>query len=130
MSDGPVVLDASALLAFLQGEVDDDEVPLAGAVLNAVNFAEVVQRSVAQGAETETLLDELLLLGLEVAPFTPEEGLAAGRLATRPGAAALPFGARACLASAEMRGGTAVTANGAWAELRLGVAVRVVGRAA
>ncbi|MDZ7800564.1 MAG: PIN domain-containing protein [Trueperaceae bacterium] len=127
MIRGPVVLDASALMAFLQGEVDDDEVPLAGAVLNSVNFAEVVRRSVAQGAETETLLDELLLLGLEVAPFTPDEGAAAGRLAERAGGAALPFGARACLASAEVRGGTAVTTNRAWANLDLGVPVRVVG---
>lgn len=121
------MLDASALLAFLQGEVDDDALDLEGAVLNAVNLAEVVRSSMSQGAETETLLEELLVLGLEVAPFGPEEGLVAGRLAARLQRSGLPFGALACLATARVRRGVAVTTAAEWEELETGVAVRVVG---
>lgn len=127
MNDGPQVLDASALLAFLQGEIDDDAIDLDRAVLNTVNLAEVVRRSALRGDETETLLEELLLLGLEVAPFGADEGLAAGRLASRLQGSGLAFGALACLATAKVRRGTAVTTDRRWAGLGVDVPVAVVG---
>ena len=40
------VLDASALLAFLQNEPGAEGVALETSLINAVNFAEVVQKTV------------------------------------------------------------------------------------
>ena len=55
-----VVLDASALLAYLQGEPGEASVDkiLAESVISSVNWAEVVQKSLAAGVESEGMLDD------------------------------------------------------------------------
>ncbi len=55
------VTDASAVLALLQREPGAENVSLDGAVMNSVNFAEVVQKSVARERPVDTLLQELTL---------------------------------------------------------------------
>ncbi len=120
------MLDASALLALLQEEPGGESVKLGGSVINSVNFAEVVQKSLAKGKPVQRLLGELRLLGLEVAPFTPEEGVMAAELYNHTRAAGLSLGDRACLATARSRNGVAVTADRAWDSPDHGVAVRVI----
>ena len=120
------VLDASALLALLQDEPGGESVRLESSVMNSVNFAEVVQQSVQRGAPVDSLLEELQLLGLEATPFTPEEGQLAGALYPKTRSAGLSLGDRACLATAQMLGVAAVTADRAWTGLELGVEVRVI----
>lgn len=126
MNGAPEVLDASALLALLQKEPGAENVRLEGSVINSVNFAEVVQKSIAKGKPVRGLLAELRLLGLEVIPFTPEEGLLAGELYLETRGSGLSLADRACLATAQLRGGTAVTADRAWEKVQHGVSVRVI----
>ena len=77
-----VVLDASALLAYLKGEPGGDRVDgvLAESVMSSVNWAEVIQKSIAAGVNVDGMLDDLQALGLVVEPFMPEDGEMAGRL--------------------------------------------------
>lgn len=118
------VLDASAVLALLQREPGAEQVDLVGSVMNSVNFAEVVQKSVERGRPVDTLLQELTLLGLILRPFSLEEAQLAGELiaVTRP--YGLSLADRACLATAKHLGCVAVTADRNWAVPEHGVKVR------
>lgn len=120
------VLDASAVLALLQREPGSEGVGLAGSVMNSVNYAEVVQKSVERGRAVDTLLQELTLLGLDVRPFSPQEAQLAGELiaVTRP--YGLSLADRACLATAKHLGCTAVTADRNWTVSEHGVPVRSI----
>ena len=121
------VLDGSALLALLQREPGAENVSLQGAVMNSVNFAEVVQKTAQRGKPTGTLLSELTLLGLLVTPFSPNEGIVAGELYLKTQKQRLSLGDRACLATALSLGATAVTADRNWQSAEHGVQVRVIG---
>ncbi len=67
-----VVVDASALLAFVYGEpgaqVVADHLD-AEAMVSAVNWSEVVQKVAVKGADPEQLGEWVLALGLRVEPF-------------------------------------------------------------
>lgn len=120
------VLDASAVLALLQREPGGENVSLPGAVMNSVNFAEVVQLTGQRGKSTQTLLPELTLLGLSVTPFSPAEGLVAGELHVKTAERGLSLGDRACLATALVLGRVAVTADRNWQHAEHGAQVRVI----
>ena len=126
MSAGFVV-DASALLAMLQGEPGADAVAmiLATSVVSAVNWSEVMQKARSHGVDVADLEEELTHLGVEFAAFTTADADAAADLWHR-GARSLALADRACLATARVRGLPVVTADQAWAALDLGIAVRVI----
>lgn len=120
------VLDASALLAFLQDEPGTANVELANSLMNAVNFSEVVQKTVQHGVNADGLLSDLQLLGLTVTPFSPEEAALAGLLWPLTRAYGLSLGDRACLASGRLYGLAVVTAERVWSEIQHGSVVRVI----
>lgn len=125
MNNGEV-MDASAVLALLQREPGADNVQLAGAVMNSVNFAEVVQKSVERDRPVDSLLNELTLLGLRVTSFSAEEARLAGELvrATKP--YGLSLADRACLATARHLDRVAITADRLWTEIPHGANVRSI----
>lgn len=61
-----VVLDASALLAYLRAEPGSEAVDgvLGAALITSVNWAEVLQKFLSAGVEVEGLRQELQALGL------------------------------------------------------------------
>jgi len=122
----PEVLDASALLALLQREPGGEAVELSGAVMNSVNFAEVVQKSVVRRRPVDTLLQELALLGLSITPFSPQEAQLAGELYLKTKSHGLSLADRACLATAQLLGAVAVTADRHWLEVPHDVQVRSI----
>lgn len=126
MSAGLEVLDASALLAWLQDEPGMDEVTLEGAVINSVNWSEVVQKAEQNGVAMVGIREELGALGLDLRGFSLEEGQEAAELYPLTKAYGLSLGDRACLATASVLSGTAVTAEGVWAKAEHGVQVRVI----
>lgn len=109
------MLDASAILAFLQQEKGASVVEkalLAGAVCGAANWSEVAQKVRARHRDWD--LARALLLGydLELVPVTVELAeLAADRWATTP---ALSLGDRLCLALGEVLDRPVLTADRAW----------------
>ena len=126
MSDGFLV-DASALLAMLQGEPAADAVAmiLANAVVSTVNWSEVLQKARSHGVDVTGLEQELTHLGVTFAAFTTAEASVAADLWHR-GARSLALADRACLATARVRGLPVVTADRAWAALDLDIEVQVI----
>ena len=94
------VLDASALLAMLHGELGADNVERAvsHAAISAVNWSEVVQKSLARRVDTAGMRTELEALGLRIIPFTADHAERAASLWSHTERAGLSLGDRACLA--------------------------------
>jgi ribonuclease VapC len=123
-----VVLDASAILALLAEEPGADEVEafLDGGAMSAVNLAEVLQKSIQHGVDTEGLEYDLQGLGVEVFPFDIAQARATAELWERSPRGGLSLGDRACLALAGGLGAVAVTTDRRWSSLDLDVQIRVV----
>lgn len=121
------VLDASALLALLQGEPGSEVVEslLETAVVSSVNWSEVAQKSLAQGVEVAGLREDLTALGLTLASFTTRDAESAASLRERTKDLGLSLADRACLALAGRLGAEALTTDRAWAEVS-SVPVRVI----
>jgi ribonuclease VapC len=120
------VLDASALLALLFGEVGFEAVPLEGSAVSAVNWSEVVQVAVRREADVVGLGDAIAAEGAVVVPFTADHAASAAALWPRTRAAGLSLADRACLALAGTFGVPALTTDRAWRAVDTGVAVVVV----
>lgn len=123
------VLDASALLALLQGEPGAEVVKtlLEDAVVSSVNWSEVAQKSLDRGVKLDGLRGDLETLGMIVAPFTAEEAEATARLRGSTSALGLSLSDRACLSLSRRLGVPALTTDRAWLELGVETApVRVI----
>lgn len=123
-----VVLDASALLSFLQSEPGDNqvEVMLPEAVICSVNWSEVVQKSVAAGVDVDGMREDLEALGLKILPFSAEEAELAGRLWQQTKQAGLSLGDRACLSTGIRMNVNVLTADQIWTTLNLPVVVQSI----
>ncbi len=129
-----VVLDASALLAYLNQEAGAEAVAaqmVGGDFISAVNLAEVYSKVAEWGQDVHLLEQALMrqgLLGgvLEVAPFGPEDVLRVAALRPLTKTQGLSLGDRVCLALAQRLGLPAITTDSAWNNLDAGVEVRVV----
>lgn len=110
------VLDASALLAFLQGEdgaaVVETQLERADATCGAANWSEVAQKVRSAGRDWSLARALLLSYGLRIEPVTIDDGETAA-MRWRPGEG-LSLADRLCLALAERLGATAWTADTAW----------------
>ena len=123
-----VVFDSSALLAITFSE-DGATVArraMGGAVMSAVNVAEVITRLIDRGASPEQARRVLSRFGLTIRPFDESLALAAGSLRAATRYLRLSLGDRACLALAIRERAQVVTADRAWASLDLGLDVQVI----
>jgi PIN domain nuclease of toxin-antitoxin system len=122
------VLDASAVLAYLQGETGHDSVAglLDQAVMSSVNAAEVVGLLAARGA-TRVQAERLIrAIQIPMVGFGAEHVLSTGMLRAATKDLGLSLGDRACLATAELLGATVVTADRAWADLKLRIPIQLI----
>ena len=121
-----VVLDASAMLAFLNGEPGGEVVDgyLGGAAASAVNVAEVGARLSDLGASLAEVQRAIALMAMEIVAFDAEQAYAAAGI--RSATHVLSLGDRACVQLAARRGLPAVTADRAWAELEVDVDVKLI----
>jgi len=114
------VLDASALLALLHREPGADQVAAAlgqGAVIGAVNLAEVVSRLTDGGMPETRVRSRLDALDLSIATYDEELALRTGFLRPQTRAHGLSLGDRACVALAQRLDATALTADSRWRQL-------------
>lgn len=114
------VLDASALLAFLQGEtgapVVEARLQEPGVRCGAANWSEVAQKVRSAGRDWSLARALLLSYGLQVESVTIEDAeTAALRWKSGEG---LSLADRLCLALADRVGSTAWTADTAWGSAR------------
>lgn len=123
-----VVLDASALLALLNGEdgarLVATELPVS--VISAVNYSEVVGKLADAGMPETKIRNALEGLHLEIVPFDYEQALESGLLRPATRALGLSPGDHGCLSLARRLGLAVLTADGAWKDLSLGVEVRLI----
>ena len=108
------MLDASALLAYLQGEDGGGvvEAVLEQSAMSTVNLAEVLTVALhKRGEAPATLRPQLLALGIRAFDFTAEDSQAAGELWPATKAQGLALGDRACLALGRRLGAKVVTAE-------------------
>lgn len=122
------VLDASALLAFLQDEPGSGAVEevLAEAGISAVNWSEVIQKSIAAEVDVTGLRADFEALGLVVHDFTPEQAEAAGNLWAATKRFGLSLGDRACMSLGMALKLPVMTTDKAWKRVKLPVRVHVV----
>lgn len=123
-----VVLDASALLAFLQNEQGHEqvEIVLPEAVISSVNWAEVMQKSIAAGVDIEGLREDLEALGLTILPFTAEEAEISARLWQQTRQTGLSLGDRACLSLGIRLETRVMTADQIWTKMRFSIIVHSI----
>ena len=88
-----------------------------------MNWSEVLQKARQNGVAVEGVREEFEALGLKLRAFGLEEAERAAELYAATKAQGLSLGDRACLATALVSGGVAVTAERAWSKLE-GVRVR------
>jgi PIN domain nuclease of toxin-antitoxin system len=122
------VIDASALLALLNDEPGAAVVrrAIGRSAISAVNLAEVIGKIELAGMPHGDAVAYVGGLRLDVVPFDRDLAYRAGRLRPATRAAGLGLGDCACLALAEKRRATALTADRAWSGLDLGIKVRPI----
>ena len=116
-----MVLDASALLAYLQRETGADLVKaaLGEALISTVNWTEVVQKAAATADQIEALREDIQSLGLVIQPFSTAQAEIAGRLRQSTAALGLSLADRACLALGIDTQSLVYTADRIWREIAL-----------
>jgi PIN domain nuclease of toxin-antitoxin system len=123
-----IVLDASALLAFLFREPGHETVAgeIGSACISAVNLAETLGRFARDGHDPEPVARRLSASPLEIIPFSPSQALLCARLLPLARALGLSLGDHACLALAMERELAAMTADVVWNEPDAGVDVILI----
>ena len=123
-----IVLDASALLAFLFREDGHHQVAqmLGEACISTVNLAEVIGRFVRDGHRGDQVLKRLVASPLEVIPFSAKHAGLSADLIPKARPLGLSLGDRACLALAQERNIPAWTADRSWSALDAGIAIKLI----
>lgn len=126
------VLDASAIIAFLQGEPGDEvvrQVLQSGqCVVSAANQAEVIAKSLDRGASPEAIKTILAELAYTVVDIKAEDGMQAGWMRAQTRNIGLSLGDRLCLAVAQRLKATLLTADRPWLAMAepLGIDIRCI----
>jgi ribonuclease VapC len=124
-----IVLDASALLAVLNGEPGSDKLTpelLSTAASSTVNLAEVQSKLVDRGLSPGTAWAAALSPVGEAIPFTTEHAKAAGSMISKTRSFTLSLGDRACLALGLALDAPVYTADRSWKNLKLGLRIHVI----
>ncbi|MFL6804278.1 MAG: type II toxin-antitoxin system VapC family toxin [Xanthobacteraceae bacterium] len=122
------VLDASAVLAYINGEPGAEIVaPVIGdALVSAVNLAEIVTKLVARTGSLALARTTLGIATFDVIDFDRALAERAGEFVSSARPEGLSLGDRACLALAERQGLPVLTADRAWASLKVGIDIRPI----
>jgi ribonuclease VapC len=123
-----VVLDSSALLAFVQGEPGGEIVAavVGDALMSSVNHAEVVTKLVERTGSLDVARVALGMANVDVVDFDRPQAEQAGLLVKQTRSRGLSLGDRACLALAAREAAPVLTADRIWATLKLDIEVRLI----
>ena len=124
-----VVLDASAILAVVNGEAGQEKLTpevLAAALCSTVNLAEVQAKLVSRGWSPDDAWEDATSPIRAAVPFSEEHARVAGSLVVLTRSLGLSLGDRACLALGIAMKAPVYTAEKAWSKLKLGIPVHVI----
>jgi len=126
MSD--VILDASAIIAFIKPEPGHEHVApvIVGARVPALILAEVCSWLTRRGVTRDALEAGFSQFALRVEVFDTPRAISTGALILRTRHRGLSLADRACLALAMELNLPVVTADRAWADLDLGIDIRLI----
>jgi ribonuclease VapC len=124
------VMDASALLALMQGEpgsnVVDELIQDQECIASSVNIAEVGTKLIDKGLAPAHLTRTLSELNVQPIDFDLEQATLCASLRSSTKHVGLSLGDRACLALTQLIKGTAVTGDSAWNDVAETVGVKVL----
>ena len=122
------VVDSSVLLAIVRAENGAAEArrALPGSLLSAVNMSEVAAKLTDWGMNPAGIQETFDTFACTIVSFDDGQAFSSGLLRQLTRSAGLSLGDRACLALALQTGLPVLTADRAWAELELGVDVRLI----
>jgi ribonuclease VapC len=123
-----VVLDASAFLAFLNGEPGAERVAavLGDAIISAVNLAEACTKLALKSGSSDQATAVVEAAELEIVDFDRALAETTGALALLTRGRGLSLGDRACLALARREDAIALTADSAWRKIDVGVDIQYI----
>jgi len=124
-----IVLDASAMLAVLNGEPGSERLTLemlSNAAGSTVNLAEVHTKLVSRGGDPDEAWEDALSAVHDPIPFTAEHARIAGDLVVQTRRLGLSLGDRACLALGVALHAPVYTTDKSWKDLKLGVRIHVI----
>lgn len=115
-----VILDASAILAYLHNEPGwqavEPSILDASAHASPVNIAEVAAKLIDRGVPPDDALSSITILNLKLLPFAAQESAETARLRPLTRSRGLSLGDRACLATARLHRMAVLTADRPWLE--------------
>jgi ribonuclease VapC len=122
-----VVLDASAVLAYLQDESGSEKVEavLSGgkAIMSAVNYAEVVGKLLESGLPESSVKIVMENLEIIIEPLDDKQAWKTGMLRMSTSEFGLSLGGRACLALAHVKKLPIITADKQWDKLKTDIKI-------
>jgi ribonuclease VapC len=123
-----VVLDASAVIAVLNVEPGADVVlgAIAGALISAVNYSEVLKKAIERRQTTGPIGELLDSYRVEIIPFDAEHAAASADLYPEGKPHGMSFADRACLALGVQRKLTVLTAESKMRLLTLPIKVKLI----
>lgn len=124
----PAVIDASAFICWADQEPGATTVAAhleRGALVSAVNLAEIISKSVERGMAIADIRRAVEQSHITVVPFDADLAWRAGLLRITTRHLGLSLGDRACLALAAREDGVAVTCDRAWRAVE-GIAIQLV----
>ena len=115
------IMDASAILAYLQNEKGKDRVEklLETSAISRINATEVLTKLIEKGMSLNKAKEAFDNLDLQVIEFDESQSLKAAELRPLTKHLGLSLGDRYCLALAIQENATAVTADRNWASLNI-----------
>jgi len=123
-----VILDASALMAFLRNEPGSDIVQsvLTNAAISTVNLSEVLAKATELSKGFDAAKAALRGLQLSVIPFDEQQAEIAAGLRPVTRSLGLSLGDRCCLALGISEELPVMTTDRDWSKLQLGIKINVI----
>lgn len=114
------VLDASAMLAFLNKETGEDVVAqwLYGSIISAVNYTEVLQKLVDKPSEKQLLDSTIGNLRMQIVDFDREQAVTVASL-YMSASKKTSFADRACIALGMQKNIPVLSGDRKWRDLQL-----------
>lgn len=123
-----IVLDTSAVLAFLDDEPGAEEVfrVIRFASISTVNLAEVYTKLTERGRAGDEAFSAVRNAIGQIVPFTAQMAEMTGSLRTETRKSGLSLGDRACIALGVALGAEVYTSDRVWADLILPCTIKLI----
>ncbi|MDQ5769992.1 type II toxin-antitoxin system VapC family toxin [Thiothrix subterranea] len=123
-----MILDASALLALLQDEPGADKVQavLHRAIINTVNWSEVIQKLSVHDPDAADIRAEMELTGLKIMPLSIDQAAISASLWKQAKPFGLSLADRSCIATGIDHKMEIMTTDKIWQEMALPIAIHVI----